>query len=388
MKNVNNITLKKLKAQILFYIAVSTLFLSINSVKAQGSLSVSPKPGKHTDAVPTSVIPTLSSPAGLHLKLESTSIANANDEIGVYFSNAWSDDYDSNDSYDLDGLDPQVYLSSFTADGVRVAINAMSSYTIPKRIKLYVRSVANGSYFINLEDFTNIDTSLYNINLVDNQQKDSVNLVKFSTYTFSMIANDTAAYSNRFVLSIEAKTLPQYQLANFAGQKVTEGVQVNWKTVNAGNYTGFTLQKLTATNGYDSLYSVQSDSATSYSYVDPHPIIGNNVYRLAQNGITGTITYSAPITIGYGTVTPTTALNVYPNPSKSVINISLTTSGTTTPVYTADIYNMSGSLVNHQTVSSATFTQDISSYKYGVYFIQLKDPNGYLVGQTKFVKSN
>jgi len=320
------------------------------------------------------------------LKFELDSVVYC--EAGIYFSNAWSDDFDDNDSPFLPGFDPRTYLASYTADNVRVSINAWGSYTTPSRIKLYVAATTSGSHTLSLEDFTNIDTSLYNINLIDNLQKDSVDLVKYSTYTFNIQASDTAAYSNRFVLAVELKPLPAYQLANFDGQKVTTGVQVDWKAVNAGNYTGFTLQKLNTTNGYDSLYSVQSDSTTNYSYVDQHPVIGNNVYRLKQSTITGTVTYSTPITVGYGTVTPSTSISVYPNPSKSLINVSLTTSSTSSPVYTADIYNMSGSLVAHQSVSSGKFTQDISSYKYGVYFIQLKDTNGYLVGQTKFVKAN
>jgi hypothetical protein len=358
-------------------------YLSINLVNAQTTLTVA---GKHADALQTSIDPTTAAPAGLHLKFELNSLVY--DEIGIYYAEGWSDNFDNNDSYDLDGFNPKVYLSSFTADGVRVSINAWSSYTTPSRIKLYVRAVNNGTYTLSMEDFINIDTSLYNINLVDNQQKDSVNLAKYPTYTFNVVASDTAAYNNRFVLAVELKPLPAYQLANFEGQKVSTGVQVVWKAINAGNYTGFTLQKLNATNGYDSLYSVQSDSATNYSYIDQHPVIGNNVYRLKQNSLTGQITYSSPITIGYGTVAPASALNVYPNPSKSIINIKLASNTTSGATYVADIYNMSGSLVAHQSVNSSTFTQDISSYKLGIYFIQLKDNNGDLVGQSKFIKSN
>jgi len=343
--------------------------------------------GKHSDAVPASIIPTATAPAGLHLKFELDSVVY--DEIGIYYSNSWSDNYDSNDSFDLDGLDPQVYLSSFTADGVRVSINAWSSYTTPSRIKLYVRANNNGVYTLSIEDFTNIDTSLYAINLIDNQQKDSVNLIKAPIYTFNITnAADTTQWDDRFVLSVETKPLPPYQLANFAGQKVPLGVQVDWKAINAGNYTGFTLQKLNAASGYDSLYTIQSDSATNYSYVDQHPMIGNNIYRLQQNGVTGLLTYSAPITIGYGTVTPTTSLNIYPNPSKNLINIKLTTASTADAIYTADIYDMSGLLVLHQSINSNALIQDISNYKQGVYFIQLKDTNGALVGQSKFMKSN
>jgi len=77
---------------------------------------------------------------------------------------------------------------------------------------------------------------------------------------------------------------------------------------------------------------------------------------------------------------------VYPNPATSIINISL---GENAPVsYTEDIYNTSGSLIKHASEASATFTEDISNYKLGVYIIELKDTNGNLLGKSKFVKVN
>jgi len=341
--------------------------------------------GTRTDALPLSVTPTVEAPAGLHLKLEEDSVIY--DEIGIYFSNAWSDKFDNNDSFDLDGLNPQVYLSSFTSDSVRTSINALSSYTSGKRVKLYVRAVADGSYTLSIEDFAHIDTSLYNVYLVDNLQNDSVNMVTTKSYTFGLVAADTSAFSNRFVIAVELKTLPPYQLANFSGQKVTTGVQLNWKAYNTGSYTGFVLQKLGADNNYSALYTTQSDSAVNYSYVDQHPVLGNNVYRLQQSDITGKITYSAPVTIGYNSTSPNSVLNVYPNPATTIVNVSLTSS-TTDATYTADIYNASGSIVGHQAVTGGKFTQDVSAYKLGVYIIQLKDNNGNLLGTSKFVKVN
>jgi len=379
-------TLTNLKTHILLYLTLTALFLGMSNANAQRALKVV---AKSADVTQTSA--TIAAPAGLHLKFAMDSTVY--DEIGIYYSSAWSDKYDDNDSYDLDGFNPKVYLSSFTSDGVRVSINAWSNYTTtPARVKLYVRAVASGSYTISIEDFVNIDTSVYSINLVDNEQKDSIDMAKFNSYTFNLNVADTAAFDQRFVLAVEpkdVKPIPSYQLSLFDGSKASQGVQLNWQTLNAGiNKMHFTLQKLNTTNGYDSLDNVQSDSANNYSYIDQHPIIGNNVYRLKQTPVSGLTSYSSPITIGYGTTTATTAMNVYPNPSKSFINVKLASNTTVGATYTAEIYNMSGSLVTHQSVTNGTFTQDISAYKFGVYFIQLKDNNGYLVGQSKFVKAD
>ncbi len=341
--------------------------------------------GKHTDALPTSITPTAEAPAGIHLKLEKDSVAF--DECGIYFSNSWSDKYDQNDSFDLDGLSPQVYLSSFSSDSMRTSVNALSTYATGKRVKLYVRAVSDGSYKLSMEDFSNIDTSLYNVYLVDNLQNDSLNLISSKTYTFSLTAADTSAFSNRFVLAVELKNLPAYQLLTFSGQKVSTGVQLNWKAINTGNYTGFVLQKLDASSNYNSLYAIQSDSAANYSYIDQHPVLGSNVYRLQQSDITGKITYSEPVTIGYNSTSPGGVITVYPNPATTTVTVNLASS-TMNTTYSADIFNASGTIVGHQSVNGGKFTQDVSNYKLGAYIIQLKDNNGNVLGTSKFVKVN
>jgi len=79
-------------------------------------------------------------------------------------------------------------------------------------------------------------------------------------------------------------------------------------------------------------------------------------------------------------------LVIYPNPSTSIINISLTANAPAN--YTADIYNTSGALIKHESENSSSFTEDISGYKLGVYIIELKNAGGDLLGKSKFVKVN
>jgi len=181
----------------------------------------------------------------------------------------------------------------------------------------------------------------------------------------------------------------KYVLATFSGQKVSTGVQLNWTAVNAGTYTGYTLQKLNANGGYDSLYAVQSDtSITKYGFIDTHPVIGNNTYRLAQNSITGAITYSANVTVGYNNTTPNGALTLYPNPASSIIHVNMTSSSINTPTYVVDIYNSLGVLMKTETQSAASWTDDVSSYQLGIYVMLIKDTSGNILGQAKFAKVN
>jgi hypothetical protein len=325
----------------------------------------------------------VTNPAQLHLKFVVDSINN--DEVALAFNKAWSDKYDVNDSFDLDGQSGKVYLSSYSADNVRTAINALGDYTGGKNVKLFVKAATAGIFQLQMSDIKNFDTANYSVFLLDKLKADSLDLTLYKSYNFNY-APGTANDSTRFVLAIEHKPVPYYALLSFAGQKVTPGVQLNWQTKNLGNQTTFVLQKLTAGNVYVAIDSLQSAASGEFSYVDQHPTLGNNTYRLEQINALGAITYSAPVTIGYNSTNPNGGLVLYPNPAKTTMTVTLTTSTTATQVATADIYNAQGKLVEHKVVNSNSFTHDVSGYPLGAYIIELKNANGLLVGQSKFVK--
>ena len=372
---------------------IPKLMLDVNPATASNSRSLNSMPAitakTHTNASsPNPPQINAESNAGLHLQMTLNNADYA--QTGIYYSSTDSDKYvPAEDALQVDGGTPLVYLSSYSSDSVKLSINNMANYGSGKRVRLYANAVSSGVYSMSLADVTDMDTSAYNIFLVDNKMRDSIDMVQYKTYAFTLNTSDATTFgANRFVLAIDHKPVQQYSLASFWGEKVNMGAKLNWTAINAGNYTGYTLQKLNANGGYDSLYSIQSDtSVTTYSFIDTHPIIGNNTYRLKQNGINGAITYSAVITIGYNSSAPAGALALYPNPAQNIMNVNLTSSTINTPTYVADIFNSLGARVSHQTISAASWTDDVSSYTRGIYVMQVKDTNGNIVGQAKFVKA-
>jgi hypothetical protein len=182
------------------------------------------------------------------------------------------------------------------------------------------------------------------------------------------------------------KSLPQYQLLTFTGQKMNNGIQLNWNVNNTGNYTGFVLQKQGANNIFSSIYTVQSNGSNNYNFVDDNPVTGNNIYRLTHSDANGNITYSSLVTIGYANVTSDGYFSVYPNPANSVINVLVNSTTATNKNYTADIYNTSGVLMDHRVLNTDTWTEDVSGYREGVYVIILKNTNGDALEMKKFIK--
>jgi hypothetical protein len=365
--------------------------MALASLLGAGATDTTKKKVKKYDTIPPHDTTTTPPPpvapkiAGMHLKLVMDSLTY--DECGLYFNTGWSDKSDNNDAKDLDGTGGKVYLSSYSSDDLRTSINAMSDYAVAggKRVKLFVKFSASGLYKLQLADIANFKSANYRVFLIDNMLKDSLDLTLYKSYNFNYVAG-TANDSTRFVLAIEHKPVPHYALLSFSGAKSTDGVLLDWKTVNDGASITYVLQKLAANNTYVFLDSLQSDSSGAYSYIDEHPSLGTNTYRLQQTDVFGDITYSAPVTIGYNSTAPNGGLNIYPNPAKSMITVTLTSSSTVAQVATADIYNTSGTLVAHRSVNSNSFTHDVSSYQLGIYIIELKNSTGLLIGKSKFVK--
>jgi hypothetical protein len=320
---------------------------------------------------------------GLHLQLSQDSVTNI--QTGIYFSNSWSDKYiPTEDAKDISTA--IISLSSYSLDTQRLCINQMSSYTKGKTIKLYVAATTNGTYNISLADINNID-QVYSVYLRDHKLNDSVDLRTTNSYSFAINNSDTTSYGNsRFDVVIGLKQLPLYQLLSFAGQKISKGVQLNWQALNPGDYTGFTLQKEASNGSFSALYTTQSNNTTNYSYTDPNPVTGNNTYRLAQSDFYGNITYSQAVTIGYNNVSSNGLIQIYPNPGTILINVQINPTSSTPQNYTADIYSSSGTKMEHRSLNTYSWTDDISSYMQGVYILVLKDNNGNILGKTKFIK--
>ena len=339
--------------------------------------STSAAPITATEVLPSGLI-------GLHLQLSQDSVTNI--QTGIYFSNSWSDNYvASEDAKDISTA--AIALSSYSLDTQRLCINQMSSYLKGKTIKLYTAATTNGTYSISLADIKNID-AVYSVFLRDHKLDDSVDLRITNSYSFAINNSDTTSFgANRFDVVIELKQLPQYQLLSFNGQKVTKGVQLNWQTLNPGDYTSFTLQKEESNGTYSPIYTTQSNNSTSYNYIDTDPVTGNNTYRLAQSDFYGNITYSQPVTIGYENVSSNGLLQIYPNPATVLINIKVNPTSSTLQDYTADIYSSSGTKMEHRSLNTYSWTDDISSYMQGVYIMVLKDNSGNVLGKTKFIKT-
>lgn len=331
--------------------------------------------------------PTTNQPlTGLYMKIEKN--ADVFGYCGIYYRKDYSAKFEEGDALYLAGPSSITSISSLSSDKAKTAINHLPDYHNGSRVWLNVTATATGIYNLKLEGVRNIDT-LYNIYLVDHLKKDSLDIRHYGTYAFNLVSTDTSTFGgNRFELVINRKPVPQYVLTNFVATKVTEGVNINWNTVNESNYTGFTLEKLNKTTGeYAPLYDKQSDGSAAYNYVDHAPNSGNNIYRLKQNDIDNKISYSQPITIFYDKNAAGGGLfSVFPNPTSEMINVSIPES-TSAATYKFKLYDSVGNLVMQKTSSTSHWSENIGSLKTGAYIVEVLKSNGASLGKGKFIKN-
>ncbi len=328
----------------------------------------------------------------LHFRLLKDSINT--DEIVIRLdNNAKSKFIINEDALDLGGSGSLVSLSSISTDSIKLAINTLPFPGQQQQvIPLLADATASGSYQLVATQLNNLP-ALYDVWLKDAFTADSVQMKLNTNYQFSIDKSNPATFgSTRFTLVIRQDPALAYQLLSFTGSKMPTApeVQLVWKTVNEQNYTNFTVERsIDDGKSFDVLGGLQGTGAGTYSLLDKNPVTGQNQYRLKQEDINNTITYSKVVTIQYSDLSNNNLdnLNLFPNPASSAINLAIIATPDETATYNIKFVNSSGLVVKEVNSSQPTWQGNISSLKPGTYFVRVfsnKDQS--LVGRTKFVK--
>ncbi|HEY4325447.1 MAG TPA: T9SS type A sorting domain-containing protein [Mucilaginibacter sp.] len=352
-----------------------------------------------------------------HLRVQLALDSINTDDIYIGFNEGASTGYVFNEDAPYKTGAGKVSLTSISSDNISLAINKLPLPKLkPLAIKLFVTASAYGTYKLNLTELKGIP-ELYEIWLMDNYKKDSLDLRHKNTYSFD-INTDTGSYgSRRFQLVIRQNQVLALHLTSFTATKESDGAQLIWKTENEQNYTYFTIEKSTDGNTFNVLGGFSSGSMGTYSLLDKDAFpIGTTAvtdkYRLKMEDINGTISYSEIATLNYSVSNKDNVNNnlvVYPNPAASSISVTINPStvslasnlstvqllGTTpnlntaagSPVYSINIINITGAIVKAATFSSNTWQGNVSNLSPGTYIIQVTNKNNKsLVGKGTFVK--
>ncbi len=162
------------------------------------------------------------------------------------------------------------------------------------------------------------------------------------------------------------------ELISFHGIHSDEKNHLFWFTASELNSANFEIQKSKAGDPFKTIGQINaagySNQLLSYTFSDPHPDIGNNYYRLKQNDINGTYTYSSTIVITTNENTLPEFI-ISPNPVKNYFEIQLPG----LEQYIINISNSKGNLVHRELNYTSGKVIDISLFPEGFYFINISN---------------
>lgn len=118
-------------------------------------------------------------------------------------------------------------------------------------------------------------------------------------------------------------------LSNFSGRKVEATNLLEWATSSEENSAYFNLQYSTDGGNFKTLSKVNSKAKNgnsievlSYEYAHTNPALGHNYYRLQQADLDGHLNLTSEV-VDLMRSTSGSTLNVYPNPTRDILNIDL-----------------------------------------------------------------
>jgi hypothetical protein len=167
-------------------------------------------------------------------------------------------------------------------------------------------------------------------------------------------------------------------LLYFNGKRNNFDVLLNWATAMELNNKEFTIER--SENG-SSFYPVgtvagagNSSSVIAYEFIDKQPLPGVSYYRLKQEDIDGTLSYSKILAVYEKTQS---GLTLFPNPAQSDVSLIVSQADVQGPA-SVRIYNVLGQEVLTVLTSSEALqtgiSLDLSSLPQGTYTVKLITP--------------
>jgi hypothetical protein len=136
--------------------------------------------------------------------------------------------------------------------------------------------------------------------------------------------NIKGAYS----VTVDAGTILPLQLLSFKAEKrTTNSNLIKWTSAEETNLLAYQVQRsddnihfIDVENG--NITPANNTTATSYSFIDLHPGLGNQYYRLKMIEKSGSKSYSSVAVVKKG-ATSILSMNVYPNPATDFLEIEM-----------------------------------------------------------------
>ena len=179
-----------------------------------------------------------------------------------------------------------------------------------------------------------------------------------------------------------------------AGEKVGNNNQLKWTAINESEIKGYDLERSADGSNFSAIAFVLSkENGTvsprlDYSFTDNNSITTDGYYRLKQIAKDGNTLYSNIVLIKGSKVTGIVVGNIYPNPVKNLLNVTIAASANKQVVVV--ITDMNGKQVLNSNYSLTkgdnSLKVNLSNVAVGTYAVSVIDANGAKSNVVTFVK--
>ncbi len=158
------------------------------------------------------------------------------------------------------------------------------------------------------------------------------------------------------------------------------GVTISWETLNESGTKSYSIERSSNATEFASIATVaaKGGSENKYSYIDQHPLQGIAYYRIKENALNGTATYSNTLKV----IFESNKVSLYPNPAKNTLTITGLNKLYTATIRITDIHGRE--ILQQKTNNSSELTLTIRALAQGSYFV-LIEQNG-KVDKLRFIK--
>lgn len=266
------------------------------------------------------------------------------------------------------------------SEDVEIKGSLVNSGTIAfdKKLKIEPSGSFTNSATVTVDEDAEIKGSLINSGIMTFEEDLDVKSSGTLTNSGTIIVNGTYDCEG----SCDALSVLPVELTYFTAQLDDATVMLEWQTATELNNEGFEIQRgqideqsgelkwqyLTYVSGYGNSSELQD-----YSYIDEHPAVGVNYYRLKQNDYDDQFEYSKIVSVRLQgeaiSNTEDQAPLYYPNPVRGALTLEYISFVTTDALL--DIYDLNGKKVSARNLALESglnrFSIDVSNLAKGSY---------------------
>lgn len=194
--------------------------------------------------------------------------------------------------------------------------------------------------------------------------------ITFRIYPYQQDVAAQAATLRIDNVTILGTSLLPVQLVVWNARKLSDGIELFWSTSSEINNDFFQLERKSIKGSFEILTQMEgkgrSSSGAEYTFIDDHPILGENIYRLKQVDVDGAFSYSRLLILNFG---DEEELQIYPTLVKNELHIKQSNSSKEL----VQIFDINGNLKLSKFINNEkNFTLNLSKLPNGFYLIVLK----------------